>query len=175
MSLFTEQKINIAASDVAPIQTLAVAGNASIAGTASVGSTLSVVGSVQSGAITSSGSIKSSAGAAAASSGVGYATGAGAAIVQGTSRATAVIINALSGAITLFAAANVPGAFSFTVTNSAVAATDVIIVSQKSGTDKYTQDVTAVANGSFQLTLNSAGTTNEAPVFNFAVIKAVAA
>lgn len=47
---------------------------------------------------------------------------------------------------------------------------------QKSGTDKYDMDVTAVAGGSFQLTLNTkSGTTTEQPVFNFAVIKGVAA
>ena len=58
-----------------------------------------------------------------------------------------------------------------------MAAGDVVVLSQKSGTDIYTtQKVTAVAAGSFRVTLaNASGTTTEQPVFNFAVIKAVAA
>lgn len=108
--------------------------------------------------------------------GIGYATGAGAAVTQGTSRTTAVTCNGASGAVTLVSAAGSTTPFSFTVNNSAVAATDVVIVNQKSGTDKYDIDVTAVGAGSFQLTLNTkSGTTTEQPVFNFAVIKAVAA
>ena len=64
----------------------------------------------------------------------------------------------------------------FTVTNSTVAATDVIILNQKSGTDLYDLMVTAVAAGSFNLTFRTTGgTTTETPIFNFAVIKAVAA
>jgi hypothetical protein len=111
-----------------------------------------------------------------ATAGVGYATGAGGAITQATSRTTGVTLNTVAGAITLVSAAGSTSPFSFTVTNSAVAATDVIVVNQKSGTDKYDIDVTAVAAGSFQLTLNTkSGTTTEQPVFNFAVIKAVAA
>lgn len=166
MSLFTEQKINISACDLAPIQELEVFGDASIAGSVSIDSSLSVAGS-----------IKSSAGASALSSGVGYATGAGGAVTQVTSRTTGVSINALCGAITLVSAAGPAGTdFSFTVTNSAVAASDVIVVSQKSGTDLYVvQAVTDVAAGSFQLTLNSAGSTVEQPVFSFAIIKAVTA
>lgn len=112
-----------------------------------------------------------------ASGGVGYATGAGGAVTQITSRSTSVTLNAICGAITLVSAAGSATPFSFTVTNSAVAASDTIHLSQKSGTDKYTtQVVTAVAAGSFQVTLaNASGTTTETPVFNFAVVKAVAA
>jgi len=111
--------------------------------------------------------------------GVGYSAGAGGAVTQITSRTTGVTLNKVSGSITLFAQVNTAisqaTAQSFTVTNSVVAATDVIVVSQKSGTDKYEIFVTNVAAGSFQITDYAvAGTTNEAPVFNFAVIKAVA-
>ena len=64
--------------------------------------------------------------------------------------------------------------YSFTVTNSAVEETDVILINQKTGTNKYDIIITAVGNGSFQVTFSSvSGTTNESPVFNFAVIKAV--
>ena len=108
--------------------------------------------------------------------GVGYATGAGGAVTQGTSRTTGVTLNKTSGAITLFSAAGSATAATFTVTNSTVAATDVIILNQKSGTDLYDLMVTAVAAGSFNISFRTTGgTTTEQPVFNFAVIKGVAA
>jgi len=114
--------------------------------------------------------------ASTGTAGVGYATGAGGTVTQGTSRTTGVTLNKTSGAITLFSAAGTTVAATFTVTNSTVAATDVIILSQKSGTDLYDLMVTAVAAGSFNVTFRTTGgTTTETPVFNFAVIKAVAA
>lgn len=107
--------------------------------------------------------------------GFGYGTGAGGAVTQITSRTTGVTLNTVSGAITLVSAAGSATPASFTVTNSAVAATDVIIVNQKSGTDLYQIFVTNVAAGSFKITsFTTGGTTTEQPVFNFAVIKAVA-
>lgn len=109
------------------------------------------------------------------SSGVGYRTGAGGTQTQGTSRTTGVTLNKICGAITLFSAAGSTTPATFTVTNSTVAATDTIIVNQKSGTDLYTLDITRVAAGAFDITFNTkSGTTTEQPVFNFAVIKAVA-
>lgn len=130
-------------------------------GTGNVVSTRALVGSS---------SIKS----AHATAGIGYATGAGGTVTQATSRTTGVTVNTATGAITLVSAAGSTTPFSFTVTNSAVAATDIIVVNQKSGTDLYDMDVTAVGAGSFQLTLNTkSGTTTEQPVFNFAVIKGV--
>jgi hypothetical protein len=127
---------------------------------AATGTSLAVTG-----AVTSSGT-----------AGVGYATGAGGAVTQLTSRTTGVTLNKTAGAITMFSAAGTTTAATFTVTNSTVAATDVIILNQKSGTDLYDLMVTAVAAGSFNLTFRTTGgTTTETPVFNFAVIKAVAA
>jgi hypothetical protein len=127
---------------------------------AATGTSLAVTG-----AVTSSGT-----------AGVGYATGAGGTVTQGSSRTTGVTINKTSGAITLFSAAGTTVATTFTVTNSTVAATDVIILSQKSGTDLYDLMVTAVGAGSFNITFRTTGgTTTEQPVFNFAVIKGVAA
>ena len=114
--------------------------------------------------------------ASTGTAGVGYATGAGGAVTQGTSRTTGVTLDKTSGAITLFSAAGTTSATTFTVTNSTVAATDVVILNQKSGTDLYDLMVTAVAAGSFNITFRTTGgTTTETPVFNFAVIKAVAA
>lgn len=110
------------------------------------------------------------------SGGLGYGNGSGGAITQSTSRSTGVTLNKTNGAITLFSAAGSTSATTFTVTNSTVAATDVVVINQKSGTDKYIISVTAVAAGSFDVTFyTTGGTTTEQPVFNFAVIKAVAA
>jgi hypothetical protein len=114
--------------------------------------------------------------ASTGTAGVGYATGAGGAVTQGTSRTTGVTLDKTTGAITLFSAAGSATAATFTVTNSTVAATDVIILNQKSGTDLYDLMVTAVAAGSFNISFRTTGgTTTEQPVFNFAVIKGVAA
>lgn len=110
--------------------------------------------------------------------GVGYSTGAGGTVVQATNRTTGVTINKTSGSITLFsqinAAVSAATASTMIVTNSTVAATDTISVSQKSGTDKYMIFVTAVGSNTFSLTyFTTGGTTNEAPVFTFNVIKGV--
>jgi hypothetical protein len=111
-----------------------------------------------------------------ATGGIGYATGAGGAVTQITSRTTGVTLNTVAGAITLFTDGGSEFWQSFTVTNSVVAATDTIIVNQRSGTDLYMMHVTAVAAGSFRISFaTTGGTTSEAPVFNFAVIKAVSA
>jgi len=108
--------------------------------------------------------------------GLGYGTGTGGAVTQATSRTTGVTLNKTNGAITLVSAAGTATWQSFTVTNSTVAATDVVIVNQKSGTDLYMMHVTNVAAGSFRISFaTTGGTTTEQPVFNFAVIKAVAA
>jgi hypothetical protein len=130
-----------------------------------------VIGAATGTSLTATGVI-----ASIGTAGVGYATGAGGAVTQGTSRTTGVTLNKTTGAITLFSAAGSATAASFTVTNSTVAATDVIILNQQSGTDLYDLKVTAVAAGSFRITFNTTGgTTTEQPVFNFAVIKGVAA
>jgi hypothetical protein len=112
----------------------------------------------------------------ATTNGFGYATGSGGAVTQATSRTTGVTLNKTNGAITLVSAAGLITYQSFTVTNSTVAATDTIIVNQKSGTDKNIILVTNVAAGSFEITFaTTGGLTTEQPVFNFAVIKAVTA
>ena len=108
--------------------------------------------------------------------GMGYSTGSGGAVTQGTSRTTGVTLNKTNGAITLFTAAGSITATTFTVTNSTVAATDVVNVCQKSGTNLYNTFVTAVAAGSFDITFfTTGGIASDAPVFNFAVTKAVTA
>lgn len=111
-----------------------------------------------------------------APSGIGYATGAGGAVTQLTSRTTGVILNKAVGAITLFTAAGSATAATFTVSNSLVVATDLIILNQKSGADKYELFVTNVTSGAFNITFfTTGGTTSEVVVFNFALIKGVIA
>ena len=119
---------------------------------------------------TTLGSILSSS----ATAGIGYATGAGSTITQASDRTTGVTINNITGAITLVSDAGATSWQSFTVTNSAVAATDAVMVHQKSGTDLYEIHVTAVSLGSFVISYRTtSGTTTEQPVFTFAVIKSV--
>lgn len=113
-----------------------------------------------------------------ATSGIGYTTGAGGAVTQGTSKATGVTLNTICGAITMNNAALAAAAeVGFTVTNSAVAARDVIVLSIQSvaTADSYTATVDAVAAGSFRISVGnvSAASLSEAIVINFAVIKAV--
>lgn len=108
--------------------------------------------------------------------GLGYGTGSGGTVTQATGRTTGVTLNKTNGSITLVSAAGTATWQSFTVTNSTVAVSDTVILSQRSGTDLYMLEVTAVAAGSFRISFaTTGGTTTEQPVFNFAVIKAVTA
>jgi hypothetical protein len=57
-----------------------------------------------------------------------------------------------------------------------VAATDTVEVVQKSGSNLYNCLVTAVAAGSFNVSVSAvSGTATEAPVLNFTVTKGVTA
>jgi hypothetical protein len=115
--------------------------------------------------------------------GIGYSTGAGSSVTQATDRTTGVTINNICGAITTNnASLAAEAAAEFTVTNSVVAATDVVLVSQKSGSNGGNTDVfvSTVAAGSFKIKVannNPASGTAEtgAIIINFAVIKAVTA
>jgi hypothetical protein len=156
---------------VTPALGTVASGNISACTSTSMVMVTPVIGAATGTSLTATGVIASTG-----TAGVGYATGAGGTVTQGTSRTTGVTLNKTSGAITLFSAAGSATAATFTVTNSTVAATDVIILNQKSGTDLYDLMVTAVAAGSFNITFRTTGgTTTETPVFNFAVIKGVAA
>jgi hypothetical protein len=156
---------------VAPVLGTPTSGNLSNCTSTSMVMVTPVIGAATGTSLAVTGAVTSSG-----TAGVGYATGAGGAVTQLTSRTTGVTLNKTTGAITMFSAAGTTTAATFTVTNSTVAATDVIILNQKSGTDLYDLMVTAVAAGSFNLTFRTTGgTTTETPVFNFAVIKAVAA
>lgn len=116
-----------------------------------------------------------------ATAGVGYATGAGGAVTQATNRTTGVTLSKVTGTITTHTASLAAGATAkFTVTNTAVAATDTVVLSVASATttDQTDVKVQAVASGSFDVVVaNRHASTAEtgAIVINFAVVKAVAA
>lgn len=112
-----------------------------------------------------------------ASAGIGYAAGAGGTVAQGTSKTTGVTLSKMSGQITMNAGALGSGAkASFIVTNAFVAATDIPLVAVVSGgtADAYRANVTAVAAGSFHITVENitGGSLSESPVIGFAIIKA---
>lgn len=106
------------------------------------------------------------------SGGLGYGTGSGGTVTQTTSRTTPVTLNKTNGAITLVSAAGTSTWQSFTVNNTTIAATDIVQICQKSGTDLYQIFVTNVSANSFRVSFaTTGGATTEQPVFNFAVIK----
>jgi len=115
--------------------------------------------------------------------GIGYTTGAGGAVTQATNRTTGVTLDALCGAITTNTASlAAESSANFTLTNSKIAANDVVVVSIKSGTDGGNTAVSVVttAAGSCVIKVanhNAAAGTAEtgAIIILFAVIKAVAA
>ena len=95
---------------------------------------------------------------------------------QASSKSTAVELNTHSGQITMDDANLADDAIvSFTVTNSNVAATDVVIVNHSSGgtIGSYIVQAHTPAAGSFKIgVINvSGGTLGEALVISFAVIK----
>ena len=107
---------------------------------------------------------------------IGYVKGG--AVTQTTDKSTGVTLNQPCGQITTDDASLAGAAeVSFTVTNSEVAATDVVSVCVQSGasTGTYIASVSAVAAGSFDVTLSNVGSTaGEALVLNFVVIKSAA-
>lgn len=109
--------------------------------------------------------------------GLGFYTGAGGTQTQLTSKATAFTLSKMCGTITTAAdALNAGVIVSSTWTNTLIAATDVVVVSHKSGgtVGSYTINVAAGA-GTATLTLrnNTAGNLSEALVISYVVIKGV--
>jgi hypothetical protein len=156
---------------VAPALGTVASGNISACTSTNMVLTTPNIGAATGTSLTATGAIVSTG-----TAGVGYATGAGGTVTQGSSRTTGVTINKRCGAITMFSAAGSATAATFTVTNSTVTSSDVIILNQASGTNLYDLLVTAVAAGSFNITfLTTGGTATDAPVINFAVIDGVTA
>jgi hypothetical protein len=115
--------------------------------------------------------------------GIGYATGAGGTVTQITNRSTGVTLSKITGAITTDTTSlAAEGSAEFTVTNTAVAVGDTVIVCERSGSNSGGTVVfcSGVAAGSFNITVHNgnvaAGTAETgAIIINFAVIKAVSA
>jgi hypothetical protein len=108
--------------------------------------------------------------------GVGYVPPSANTVTQLTNKSTGVTLNAYSGTITMNNAslANAT-AVAFTLTNSAIGASDVVVCALKSGNTAssyiLTVDATALGSCKFNLYNFTGGSLSEAVVFNFAVIK----
>jgi hypothetical protein len=109
----------------------------------------------------------------------GYITGEGGAVTQATSKSTAVTLSKKCGTVTMNNAALAADTIvSFTLTNTTIAATDVVVLNHASGgtAGKYALNAQAAAGSALiNVTNISAGALSEAIVIRFAVIKAVAA
>lgn len=108
----------------------------------------------------------------------GYKSGG--TVTQLTSKTTGVTLNNLTGAITMNGATlSNNTSVSFTVTNSTVAANDIIIVNQKSGAataGSYRAFADTITNGTFNITVTNisgsvSGGLTESVVISFIVIK----
>ena len=107
---------------------------------------------------------------------LGFGVGAGGAVTQATSKATGVTLNKATGAVTMNAAAlAATTSVGFVLSNTLIAATDVVLVSIGSvaTADSYHTQVDNVAAGTCRISLRntSAASLSEAVVLNFAVIK----
>jgi hypothetical protein len=128
-----------------------------------------------------SGSVASNLLARKGSTELGYSgTGTGGTVTQLTSKSTSVTLDKLCGQITMSNAALAQSTtVSFTLNNTNIHSTDVIIVNIQSGAtaNAYTAFVEAVNTGSCRIHLrnSSSSSLSEAVVLNFAVIKAVSA
>lgn len=135
----------------------------------------STIGTITSAGISSTAAVTSSG----ATSGIGYATGAGGTITQATNKATAVTLNKVCGEITMNAAALAAGTIvAFALNNTAIAATDVLVLNHvTTGTrGAYSLNAQCTAGGAtIYVRNNTAGSLSEAIVIRFAVIKGVTA
>ena len=119
--------------------------------------------------------------ALASSVGLTFTTGTisvadGGAVTQGTSKSTTAVLSKLTGAVTTHAAALADDTIvTFTVTNTAVAATDNVILNHKSGgtLGSYNVQAHTIASGSFKISIRnvSGGSLSEALVLSFTVVK----
>ncbi|MED5362915.1 MAG: hypothetical protein VX790_01910 [Bacteroidota bacterium] len=100
----------------------------------------------------------------------------GGTVTQSTNKSTGVTLNTESGQITMNNAALADAAeVSFTVTNSKIAATDVVVACHGSaGTaGAYIVSANGIAAGSFKITVSnvSGGSLSEAIVINYVALK----
>jgi hypothetical protein len=134
------------------------------------------LGAATATSVTATGAIAASG----ANSTVGYVngSGAGSTVTQLTSKSTAVTLNAIAGQITMQGASlGAATGVSFVLTNSFIAATDVVIVNIATGSTgasstDYNISISKVAAGSCTISLyNQAGSKSDSLVLNFVVIK----
>lgn len=110
--------------------------------------------------------------------GLGWATGNGGAVTQITSKTTAVALNKLTGTITTLNGALAAGAVTtFTLTNTLLAATDLILITQIGGTvpANYTFSIgtiTAATSAVISYRNTVAVGATDATVFKFIILKA---
>jgi len=111
--------------------------------------------------------------------GLGYGALVGGTATQSTSKSTAVTLSKLCGTITMNAASLAAGTIvSFTLTNTFIEATDVLILNHSSGgtLGAYTLNASAGSgNATIYVRNNTGGSLSEAIVIRFAVIKATIA
>jgi hypothetical protein len=109
--------------------------------------------------------------------GVGYGTGAGGTVAQASSKATTVVLNTICGQITMNNAALAAATIvSFTLTDSAIAATDVLVLNHISGGTPGSYGLNgraAAGSATIDVRNNTAGSLSEAIVLQFVVIKGV--
>lgn len=109
---------------------------------------------------------------------IGYGTGSGGTVTQATSKGTGVTLNKTNGEIVMNNAALGAGVtVNFTLTCSAIAANDVVLVNIRQGaytaSNYRVQANPTTGNAIISLTNQSGGSLSDALVLNFAVIKAV--
>jgi hypothetical protein len=106
----------------------------------------------------------------------GYIVGDGGTVAQSTSKSTAVTLNKRCGRITMNGAALAAATtVSFTLTNSTVAATDLLVLNHVSGgtAGSYLLNAQAAAGSASVNVRNiTAGSLSEAVVIGFAIVKA---
>ncbi len=112
-----------------------------------------------------------------ANCGIGYGAGAGGTVTQLTSKSTGVTLNTVCGAITMHNASLAAATIvSFVLTDSAIAATDVLVLNHISGgtIGSYTLNAQCAAgSATINVRNNTAGALAEALVIQFAAVKGV--
>lgn len=138
---------------------------------ASTSLTTPVIGAATGTSLAATGAITSSGG------GIGYTSGNGGTVTQITSKSTGVTLNKLAGDITMINSALAAATIvSFTLTNSTIAATDIIHVQHNATGTFGAYTITGrSASGSAVISVrnNTAGSLSEAIVIKFLIVKSV--
>jgi hypothetical protein len=143
-----------------------------VASTSTTTGTLVVTGGVGiSGAIYNGGTILSSS-----TSGIGYTTGSGGTVTQSVNKTQGVTLNAATGTITMNnAGLNANTTVSFVLTNSSIAANDMVLIEHVSGGTMGSYNVGPISPAAGSATIYirnvTAGNLSEAIVLRFVIIK----